>query len=257
MLLPLSDIKPSPFNPKKPLTKKQYNAVKKGVEQFGFQRSLCVCKDFDGGNGYICLDGNTALAILADIGKKKVDCHIVDKVTDRKSLAQFMAAYSINKEPIYSEFAVELESIDFEEFTGLSFDKFSFEDIIDNFDTTAIEADFGDEANNAQGKSQHFLTLPQGAIDEVKSLVRSKAYKQNGGKAIVDKIDKLDETALLEAIFTAAGETRGERTAIIHRDKAARKEFFALLGIKDEDYIDGNKVMDAIRERFQRKAVDR
>ncbi|GHU93791.1 hypothetical protein FACS189479_05700 [Spirochaetia bacterium] len=257
MLLALSDIKPSPFNPKKPLTKKQYNAVKKCVNEFDFKRSLCVCKDFVSGEGYLCLDGNTALEILAAIGKKKVDCHIVDKVTDRKSLARFMAGYSINKEPIYSEFAAELGNIDFEEFTGLSFDKFSFEDIIDNFDTTAIEADFGDESDNAQGKSQHFLTLPQGAIDEVKSLVRSKAYKQDGGKAIVDKIDKLDETALLEAIFTAAGEPRGEKTAIIHRDKSARKEFFAMLGIKDTEYIDGNKVMDAIRERFQRKEVTR
>jgi hypothetical protein len=45
-------------------------------------------------------------------------------------------------------------------------------------------------------------------------------------------------------------------SVLVFRDAANRQEFFALLGIKDEDYIDGNKVIEAVRERFQRKAAE-
>ena len=45
-------------------------------------------------------------------------------------------------------------------------------------------------------------------------------------------------------------------SVLVFRDQANRQEFFALLGIKDEDYIDGNKVMEAIREKFARKSIE-
>jgi len=45
-------------------------------------------------------------------------------------------------------------------------------------------------------------------------------------------------------------------SVIVFRDFANRQEFFAQLGIKDEQYVDGNKIMDALRERFERKAGD-
>jgi hypothetical protein len=44
-------------------------------------------------------------------------------------------------------------------------------------------------------------------------------------------------------------------SVLVFRDFNHRQEFFALLGIKDDDYMDGNKVIEAIRERFQRKEV--
>jgi hypothetical protein len=44
-------------------------------------------------------------------------------------------------------------------------------------------------------------------------------------------------------------------SVLVFRDQNNRQEFFALLGIKDEDYIDGNKVMETMREKFIRKTV--
>jgi hypothetical protein len=44
-------------------------------------------------------------------------------------------------------------------------------------------------------------------------------------------------------------------TNIVFPDKIRREEFFALLGIKDEMIIDGNKVINLIRERFQKRAI--
>jgi len=45
-------------------------------------------------------------------------------------------------------------------------------------------------------------------------------------------------------------------SVLVFRDQVNRQEFFALLGIKDEDYIDGNKVMETIRQKFSRKLLD-
>jgi hypothetical protein len=45
-------------------------------------------------------------------------------------------------------------------------------------------------------------------------------------------------------------------SVLVFRDQVNRQEFFALLGIKDEDYIDGNKVMETIKEKFARKVIN-
>ena len=45
-------------------------------------------------------------------------------------------------------------------------------------------------------------------------------------------------------------------SVLVFRDYANRQEFFALLGIKDEDYIDGNKVIETVREKFTRKTLE-
>lgn len=45
-------------------------------------------------------------------------------------------------------------------------------------------------------------------------------------------------------------------SVLVFKDQANRQEFFALLGIKDEDYIDGNKLMETIREKFARKPTE-
>jgi hypothetical protein len=45
-------------------------------------------------------------------------------------------------------------------------------------------------------------------------------------------------------------------SVLVFKDKMNRQEFYALLGIKDEEYIDGNKVIGMIREKFVRKSVE-
>ena len=163
MLIPLFKIIPSPFNPKKPLAKKQAAALRKNVETFGFQRSPCVCRDFyGGGDGFICLDGNTALDLLRELGKAEIDCYIVEKVTDDKSLKKFMAGYSISREPLYSEFALELGELDFADFTGLSFDKYSFDVRIDDIDADmdALSGPSRRRARPLGGRRSIFLPCP-------------------------------------------------------------------------------------------------
>jgi len=204
LLIPLSELKPSPWNPKEPLTKKQYAALKKSVDEFGFQRSLCVCRDFQTGEGFFVLDGNTGLDILKDLRKKKTDCHIVEKVTDEKTMRQFMAGYTIHKKPLFSEFATALGEIDFPEFTGLDFSKFSFDVKIDD-----IKLDFdkmpGTEnitkTNADERQTQYFLTLPPDCVEKLKNFVKTKAYKTSKTEAIAEKIDAMNETQFLENIL--------------------------------------------------------
>ncbi|MDR2490260.1 MAG: hypothetical protein LBD20_02540 [Spirochaetaceae bacterium] len=205
MLLPLTSLKPSPFNPKKPLTKKQLAALKKNIDTFDFKRSLCVCKDFTGGDGYLVLDGNTALDILKEIGKVEVDCHIVEKVVDKKSLVKFMAGYSINKTPLYSEFAIELDAIDFPDFTGLNFSQYSFDIKIDDIDIPN-EHDEHDEQSQAkksagERQTQFFLTLPPDCIDKLRNFIKTKAYNANKTEAISQKIDAMNDIQFLENIL--------------------------------------------------------
>jgi len=42
-------------------------------------------------------------------------------------------------------------------------------------------------------------------------------------------------------------------SVLVFKDEVNRQEFFAYLGIKDESYIDGNKVIEIIREKFTKK----
>jgi len=216
MLLPLSELKPSPWNPKEPFTKKQLAALKKGIETFGFQRSLCVCRDFISGEGYFTLDGNTALELLKELGKKKIDCHIVENVTDERTLQQFMASYSLNKKPIYSEFASKLGELDFSNFTGYDFGKFSFDVKIDRInpkiETRAdnpVEVQKTDskpkiqheETKHEEKQTQYFLTLPPDCVDKLRQFVRTKAYMNNKTEAIAQKIDAMNDIQFLENVL--------------------------------------------------------
>jgi hypothetical protein len=192
MILPLAELKPSPFNPKKPLTKKQREALRKNIDTFEFKRSLCVCRDFISGEGYLVLDGNTAIEILAEIGLEQADCHIVDKVTDEKSLQKFMAGYSINKDPIYSVFA-DVLGAEFTAFTGLDFSKYSFAEKIG-----------GTEPVNSflvEPQTQYFLTLPPDCVGRLKNFTKTKAFKLNKTGAILGKIDEMDEERFIESVI--------------------------------------------------------
>ena len=45
-------------------------------------------------------------------------------------------------------------------------------------------------------------------------------------------------------------------SVLVFRDFNNRQEFFAFLGMKDEQHVDGNKIMETLRARFERKALD-
>jgi hypothetical protein len=193
MLIKITDIKPSPYNPKQPLTKKQYEALKRNVEKYGFQRDLLVCKDFNnGGEGYICLDGHTAIELLRDLGREEVDCKVVDNVKDRRTLTEFITGYAISKKPLINEMYKELGS-DFEELFGKS--------------VTFIEGykqpDFDEIKNQKMEVEQtsYFLTLPSDCVKKLKNLCKTKAYKTDRYKAIADKIDSVEEEKFLEKLF--------------------------------------------------------
>jgi hypothetical protein len=216
LLIPLSELKPSPWNPKKPLTKKQLAALKNNIKKFDFKRSLCVCRDFQSGEGFFVLDGNTAIDILKELGTKKADCHVVEKVTDEKTLRQFMAGYSINKTPLYGEFAEALGELDFSDFTGLDFGKFSFDVNIgglgEGFGLKTGEADTetpvsktapeknGSEKPNER-QTQFFLTLPPDCVEKLRNFVKTKAFNAGKTEAIAEKIDAMNETQFLENIL--------------------------------------------------------
>jgi len=219
LLISLGELKPSPWNPKKPFTKKQLEAVKACIAEFDFKRSLCVCKDFQSGEGFFVLDGNDAIIILKELGKKKVDCHIVEKVVDEKTLQQFMAGYSINKQPLYSEFALSLGKMDFSKFTGLDYSKFSFDVKIDNVKMPDLKISSAPTScnsgkidkktlaikpNNAprdERQTQYFLTLPPDSVDKLKKFVKTKAFNHNKTDAIAEKIDAMNSTQFLENIL--------------------------------------------------------
>lgn len=192
--------------------------MKNNIKTFDFKRSLCVCRDFQSGEGFFELDGNSAIEILKELGQEKVDCHVVEKVTDEKTLQQFMAGYSINKTPIYSEFASALGEVDFSEFTGMDFGKFSFDvNIGGSIDSSPKEIknsppETPEREPNAppqraepsireERQSQYFLTLPPDCVEKLKNFVKTKAYNSNKTEAIAAKIDSMNEKQFLENLF--------------------------------------------------------
>lgn len=193
MTVKLSDIKPSPYNPKKPLTKKQYSALKRNVEKYGFQREVLVCRDFDhGGDGYICLDGHTALKLLHDLGKKEIECRLVETVTDLKSLQEFISGWAIQKKPLVQEIFSVLGD-DFEDIFGQSSTFFDSDEKL-SFDISGPDP---------VEQTQYFLTLPADCVRKLKNLTKTKAYKLDKYKAIADKIDSMEEERFLECLFSA------------------------------------------------------
>lgn len=193
MIIKTSEIKPSPYNPKQPFTKKQYTALKRNVEKYGFQRSLLVCRDFDNdGKGYICLDGHTAIKLLEDMGKTEVDCKLVENVVDRKTLDEFITGYAISKKPLINEMYKELGD-KFEELFGQS------SKALQGYKEPDYDAIIQDEVE----QTQYFLQLPSDCVKKLKAFVRSKAFKLDKYKAITSKIEDMEEEMFLEKIFEA------------------------------------------------------
>jgi len=195
--VPLDSIKPSPYNPKEPFTKKQYEALKRHVGKHGFLRDLLICRNFDAGEGFYCLDGNTAIKLHRDLGWTEADCKPpIESVTDYDSLVEFVTGYAISKKPIVSEIYKALG----ERMTELygADTKFFQEKIAE----TAEKVQKANEtiAENVL-QTQYFLTLPPDCVQKLKGFVRTKAFKSNKTEAIAEKIDSMDEQQFLENLF--------------------------------------------------------
>jgi hypothetical protein len=198
MLVALSDISPSPYNPKEPFTKKQLAALKRNIERYGFLRDLLVCRDFDTGRGYYCLDGHTAIELLKELGRDAVECKVVDRVKDRKTLTEFVTGYAIHKKPLISEmYKILGDSI--EELYGKTAQALRTESA---GHAAAIEA----LRNNAGGavlaaQTQYFLTLPEDCVERLKAFCKTKAFRSDKTEAIIAKIDAMSEERFLENIL--------------------------------------------------------
>jgi hypothetical protein len=192
----LDSIKPSPYNPKEPFTKKRYNALRRHVEKHGFLRDLLICKDYDTGEGFYCLDGHTAIELLKDLGNAEADCRLVEGVTDYDSLVEFITGYAISKKPSVSEIykavgdrMTELFGVDtkfFQEKTAKSVEK-----IRQNLENSTEYVK----------QTQYFLTLPPDCVQKLKGFTKTKAFKSNKTEAIVEKIDSMNEQQFLENLF--------------------------------------------------------
>jgi len=192
----LDSIKPSPYNPKEPFTKKKYNALKRHIEKYGFLRDLLICKNFDTGEGFYCLDGHTATDILKDLGRTEADCTEVENVTNKDELIEFITGYAISKKPIVSEIYKTLGKR-MTELYGV--DAKFFQDKI---------AETAEKLHTAREKigenikqTQYFLTLPPDCVQKLKGFVKTKAYKNNKTEAIAEKIDSMNEQKFLENLF--------------------------------------------------------
>jgi len=194
--IPLDSIKPSPYNPKEPFTQKQYNALKRHVEKHGFLRDLLICNNFDTGEGFYCLDGNTAINLLRDIGRTEADCRLAEQVTDYDSLVEFITGYAISKKPIVSEIYKAV---------GERMSELYGKDTTFYKDKTAenvqkIRENIKNASENVK-QSQYFLTLPPDCVQKLKGFVKTKAFKSNKTEAISEKIDSMNEQQFLENLF--------------------------------------------------------
>lgn len=197
MLVKISQIKPSPYNPKQLLTKRQYEALKRNVQKYGFQRDLLVCRDFNNnGEGYICLDGHTALELLKDLGREEVDCKLVENVTDRKSLTEFITGYAISKKPLINEMYMELGA-EFEEIFGRA------ATFLEGYKQPDFEALNVQRNTEIAEQTSYFLTLPADCVKRLKNFCKTKAYKLDRYKAVADKIDSTEDERFLEKLFEA------------------------------------------------------
>ena len=197
MKVPLDSIKPSPYNPKEPFTKKQYEALKRHVGKHGFLRDLLICRNFDTGEGFYCLDGNTAIDLHRDLGWTEADCKPpVESITDYDSLVEFMVRYSVSKKPLVSEIYKAV---------GERMSELYGKDATFYKDKTAeniqkIRENIQNAAETVK-QSQYFLTLPPDCVQKLKGFVKTKSFKSNKTEAIVEKIDSMNEQQFLENLF--------------------------------------------------------
>ena len=203
MLVRITDIRPSPYNPKQAFTKSQYNAFKRAVNTYGFVRDLLICNDYESINKYICLDGHSAIEVLKELNIEEINCKIVEKVKDYDSLVRFITTYSIAKKPLVSQMYGILGD-ELQELIGKSTKNL----IVKNITQSIKEQQQRNEQMIAQ--TSYFLSLNPDTVKKLKSFVKTKAYKINPEHAIIDKINDIDDTEFLENLFEIILNNNGE-----------------------------------------------
>jgi DNA-binding ferritin-like protein (Dps family) len=71
-----------------------------------------------------------------------------------------------------------------------------------------------------------------------------------------ERSDNYDEGIAHRKRMQAASQKKNNidyYSVLVFKDQLNRQEFFAVLGIKEEDYVDGNKVMEAFRGKLSRR----
>ena len=116
-MLPVSELKPAEYNPRKKLKPgdKEYKKIKNSIEEFGFAAPLVVNKDMT------IIGGHQRLSVAMDLGYTEVPCAVVDEDKTREKALNI----ALNKitgewdEQMLVDLITELKDADYDlDFTG-------------------------------------------------------------------------------------------------------------------------------------------
>lgn len=202
MKVALSKIKPSPWNPKKAFSVEDRKRLEGNIDKFGFSRALVVCKDYKGGDGFICLDGNTALEILSERGVKSVEIVENEYVKDDRTLKKFITAFDYTrKKYVGSQLIAEI---------GDAFSSEELKELI-NFDPSKYDLKVQDIVVDYEEMEteQFFITLPKGTAQSCRRKFK-KATPRKSAEKIEAILEKMSDEDVLKAILTFESEKQTE-----------------------------------------------
>lgn len=107
-------LKEATYNPRKPLSNKEYMKLKKSFKEFGEAQPIVINKD------YTVIAGHQRLKVMKDLGYTQVECKILD-LTKEKEKALNIALNKIQGEWDYDKLTTvigELFEQDFSDLTG-------------------------------------------------------------------------------------------------------------------------------------------
>ncbi|MBR0079619.1 MAG: DNA modification methylase [Synergistaceae bacterium] len=116
-MLPVSELKPAAYNPRKKLKKgdKDYEKIKKSIEEFGFADPLVVNSDMT------IIGGHQRLTVAIDLGYTEVPCSVVD-VDKTREKALNVALNKITgawDEALLADLLTDLKEADYDlDYTG-------------------------------------------------------------------------------------------------------------------------------------------
>lgn len=193
MKVAISKIKPSPWNPKKEFTTEDRKRLEKSLEEYPGLVRFLVCKDYSGGDGYFCLDGNSRLAIITAKGIKTAEIQIVDQVTDLKSLKKFITIYDYNRKKykgsaIIDEVGISFSALELQEFINIDLDRYALKDQKIDIEYSEMET------------KQFFISLPRGIAAKCRRRFKAATPDKNGEK-IMTALDKMEDEDIIKAII--------------------------------------------------------
>lgn len=137
-MIAVSELKPATYNPRKKLKPgdKEYEKIKKSIQEFGFADPLVVNKDMT------VIGGHQRLTLAKDLGYKEVPCAVVD-VDKTKEKALNIALNKITgawDESLLADLLLNLKESDYNlEFTG--FEAPEIEALFNAFHDKAVKQD--------------------------------------------------------------------------------------------------------------------